>query len=93
LPVEPKQIESAELMVRIWDGGEGEVKEPFKLNGTAYSVTSKVSNHDLVFSKHKVEIHNLKVGENLIELVSDTQKHGIEMLLPFPALAIRLKRE
>ena len=93
LPVEPREIESAELMVRIWDGGEGTVKEPFKLNGTPYPITSKVSNHDLVFTKNKVEVRNLKAGENRIELVSDTEKHGIEMLLPFPALVVRLKRD
>lgn len=91
LPVDPKEIESAELLVRIWDGGEGDVKEPFKVNGVAYPVTSGKAIHDLIYSKNKVDPANLKFGENAIELVVDTHHHGIEMLLPFPALLIKLK--
>jgi hypothetical protein len=92
LPVNPKEIEKAELIVRIWDGGEGEVREPFKLNGVAYPVISGKANHDLVFTKHQVCIENLKYGENIIELISDTEHHGIEVLLPFPALIVRMKK-
>jgi hypothetical protein len=91
LPVDPKEIASAELQVKIWDGGEGDVKEPFKLNGIAYPVTSKKADHMPHLTKHIVEPTNLKLGENTVELFSDTQHHGIEMMLPFPALIIRLK--
>jgi hypothetical protein len=93
LPVDPKQIESAELLVRIWDGGEGDIKEPFKVNGVAYDITSKKAIHDLIYSKNKVDPANLKIGENAIELKVDTHHHGIEMLLPFPALVVRLKNK
>lgn len=93
LPVEPNQIENAELFVKIWDGGEGDIKDPFKLNGIAYAITGKHSDHDIHLTKHLVDAKNLKAGENTIELLSDTPNHGIEMLLPFPALIIRLKNK
>ena len=92
LPFDPKEIESAELTVKIWDGGEGTVAEPFKLNGIAYEITGKHADHDVHLTKHVVDAKDLKAGENIIELISETKNHGIEMLLPFPALIVRLKK-
>ncbi|NEW84912.1 MAG: hypothetical protein GZ094_21445 [Mariniphaga sp.] len=92
LPFDPKEIESAELMVKIWDGGEGTVADPFKLNGIAYAITRKHADHDVHLTKHVVDAKNLKASENTIELNSETKNHGIEMLLPFPALIVRLKK-
>lgn len=92
LTMDPKEIEMAELQVKIWDGGEGDVAEPFKLNGVGYPVTSKKSDHKPHLTKHKVETSNLKLGENTVELYSDTKHHGIEMMIPFPALIVRLKK-
>ena len=89
LPRDPANAESARLMIRIWDGGEGTVKEHFKINGHPYSITSGRANHDLVFTNVDVDINHLKAGENIFTLLSDTEHHGIEVLLPGPCLVLR----
>jgi hypothetical protein len=86
------EIESAELHIRIWDGGEGEVKEPFKLNGVPYKITSGKAVHDLVYTINKVDTKTLKQGLNELQLLSDTEHHGIEVCWPGPALIIRFKK-
>jgi len=89
LPSNPSEALSARLMVRIWDGGEGNVTEPFKINGHSYSITSGKANHDLVFTNLEVDVKHLKLGENTFTLLSDTEHHGIEVLLPGPCLLLR----
>jgi hypothetical protein len=89
LPLSPVNAESARLMVRVWDGGEGTVKEHFKINGHPYSITSGKANHDLVFTNVEVDIEHLKPGSNTLTLLSDTEHHGIEVLLPGPCLLLR----
>ena len=92
LPHNPSDAESARLMVRIWDGGEGNVTEPFKINGHPYSITSGKANHDLVFTNLEVDVKHLKLGENTLTLLSDTEHHGIEVLLPGPCLFLRFNK-
>jgi len=92
LPRNPADVESAMLMVRIWDGGEGTVTEHFKINGHPYSITSGRANHDLVFTNVEVDINHLKAGENTLTLLSDTEHHGIEVLLPGPCLVLRYSK-
>ena len=89
LPLSPANAQSARLMVRIWDGGEGTVTEHFKINGHPYSITSGKANHDLVFTNVDVDVKHLKFGENTLTLLSDTEHHGIEVLLPGPCLLLR----
>jgi len=89
LPRNPANAESARLMIRIWDGGEGTVTEHFKINGHPYSITSGRANHDLVFKNIEVNIEHLKAGSNSLTLLSDTEHHGIEILLPGPCLLLR----
>jgi len=89
LPRNPANAESAGLMVRVWDGGEGTVTEHFKINGHPYSITSGKANHDLVFTNVEVNLKHLKLGENTFTLLSDTEHHGIEVLLPGPCLLLR----
>jgi hypothetical protein len=91
LPYDIKKIESAELHIRIWDGGEGEVKEPFKLNGVPYKITTGRAVHDIVYSICRIDPETIKPGINEIELLSDTEHHGIEVCWPGPALIIRYK--
>lgn len=88
---EPSKIEEAYLYTRIWDGGEGTVKDPFKMNGVPYRITAGNAPHDLVSTVNKVNPSNLEYGINTIELYSDTDHHGIEICLPGPALLIRYK--
>jgi hypothetical protein len=86
------EIENAELHIRIWDGGEGEVKEPFKMNGVPYKITSGKAVHDLVYTINKVDAGTLKHGLNEIQLFSDTEHHGIEVIWPGPAIIVRFKK-
>jgi hypothetical protein len=89
LPLSPVNAESARLMVRVWDGGEGTVKDPFTINGHPYSITSGKANHDIVFTNVEVNVEHLKLGSNTLTLLSDTEHHGIEVLLPGPCLVLR----
>jgi len=90
LDADPKLIEQAQLHVVIWDGGAGDAKTPFALNGHALSVAGK-GRHDVVYRVLKVDPAILKKGQNEIALVSSTKHHGIEVLLPGPALMVRTK--
>jgi hypothetical protein len=91
LDVEPAKIERAELFVVTWTGGPGEVKDYFTLNGKQFPV-AEGSKHIPVFSRLPVEPSLLKQGANTIELLSDTEHHGIEVLLPGPALVVRRRQ-
>jgi len=91
LSVEPKNIVKAELQIKIWDGGEGEVENPFTINGHAYPITSKRAIHDVVHTIIDVDPAHLSYGDNEMKLVSDTHHHGIEILRPGPCLVIRTK--
>ncbi len=88
LEIDPAQIEEAQLHVSVWDGGAGTVEDYFTLNGTPLDVAGDGS-HDVIYSVVPISPDLLKKGENRIELVSDTEHHGIEVLLPGPVLAVR----
>ena len=89
LPADLTDVESARLMVRVWDGGEGAVREHFKINGHPYSITSGRAIHDLVFTDVEVNVEHLEAGANTLALLSDTEHHGIEVLLPGPCILLR----
>ncbi|MBW8042508.1 MAG: hypothetical protein FVQ85_21280 [Planctomycetes bacterium] len=89
LPEDISSLQRVQLMIKIWDGGEGNVKEPFKINGHPYSITSRRAVHDVVFTVTKINPRHLKPGKNQITLLSDTEHHGIEVLLPGPVLIAR----
>ena len=76
------------LWVKIWDGGEGGVQDPFTLNGHPYSVTSGEAVHDVVFSRLEVDPAHIVEGKNEFVLLSDTEHHGVEVLLPGPCLTL-----
>lgn len=90
LDIEPTAIEEANLHVVTWDGGAGTIEEYFKLNGEFFPVAAE-GLHDVIYSVLPVDPSLLKKGENRFELLSDTEHHGIEVLLPGPALTIRYK--
>lgn len=90
LDTEPSLIEEAYLHIVTWDGGAGTIKGYFKLNGVPFPVADK-GRHDVIYSVLPVEPSLLRKGENKMELLSDTEHHGIEVLLPGPALVIRYK--
>ena len=92
LDVDPARIEKAELHVVTWTGGAGTVKEYFKLNGVHYPV-AEGARHELVYSRLPADPRNLRRGLNRIELLSDTQHHGIEVINPGPALMVRYRQD
>jgi hypothetical protein len=92
LDVNPNRIERAELHVNAWTGGSGEVKDYFKLNGRPYPV-AEGARHELVYSRLPMEPSALRQGLNRIELLSSTEHHGIEILLPGPCLMVRSRQD
>jgi hypothetical protein len=91
LPFDQGQIERAELHVVVWDGGAGTVRDNFMLNGEAFPVAD-VGRHDVLYRRLAVAPSLLRRGKNTIELLSNTDHHGIEVLLPGPAIVVRRSR-
>jgi hypothetical protein len=88
---EPGEIDRAELHVVVWDGGAGTVRENFLLNGEFFPV-AETGRHDVLYRRLAVPPSLLRLGKNTIELLSNTDHHGIEVLLPGPAIVVRTKR-
>ena len=88
LDVAPAKIERAELHVVIWDGGKGATPEPFTLNGRALAVAGG-GRHDVLYRIVPVDPRLLRRGANEVRVLSDTKHHGIEVVLPGPALMVR----
>lgn len=89
---EPGRIEKAELHVVVWDGGRGKADNPFTLNGHPLSVAGE-GRHDVLYRKLDVDPKVVKRGANRIVVFSDTDHHGIEVLLPGPALMLRTRKK
>ena len=88
LDAAPDLIEKAELHVVVWDGGRGNVKDYFTLNGQQFDV-ARDARHNTIYSVLSVPPALLRKGLNEIVLLSDTEHHGIEVLEPGPALVLR----
>ncbi len=46
---------------------------------------------DLIYSRLDIKPSMLKHGDNVVEVRSDTEQHGVEVMLPGPALFVRTK--
>lgn len=88
LDVVPAEIERAQLHAVVWDGGRGTVDAPFTLNGEPLPVVGE-GQHDVRYRVLEIEPGRLKTGNNEVTVLSDTEHHGIEVLLPGPALIVR----
>lgn len=88
--VDPANIEQAELHVVLRDGGVGNKKDYFTLNGVPLALAEK-GGGEVLYRKISVDLKVLKRGLNRIELSTDAEQHGLEVLLPGPALVIRSK--
>ncbi|HOW66620.1 MAG TPA: hypothetical protein PK256_15155 [Verrucomicrobiota bacterium] len=88
LDVDPGCIEKAELHMITWTGGAGTVKSYFTINGVHYPV-AEGDRHELVYSRLPVDPKDLRRGLNQMELLSDTEHHGIEVIYPGPAIVVR----
>ena len=91
LGMDPAGIERAQLHVVIWDGGCGTVDDPFSLNGEPIPVVGE-GEHDVLYRVLEIDPQILQQGANEIVVVSNTAHHGIEILLPGPALIVRRGR-
>lgn len=91
LDIGPEKIQKAELHIVIWDGGRGNVENPFTLNGHPISITGN-GKHDVMYVKTEIPKAFISKGSNEIELLSDTEHHGIEVLLPGPAFMLSLTK-
>ena len=85
---DPGRIERAELHVVVWDGGAGTVNDYFTINGRPVPVAG-TGKHDVIYTRRELDPRLLERGTNRIELRSDTEHHGIEVLMPGPALMVR----
>jgi hypothetical protein len=92
LAVEPTRIERAVHHVIVWDGGRGEISNYYTLNGHPLP-TAGAGRHDVIYTALDVDSVNVLKGVNRIELLSDTEHHGIECLLPGPALMVRYRAQ
>ena len=88
LDADPARIERAELHVVVWDGGAGTVKDYFTFNGRPVPVAA-TGKHDVIYSRRELDPRLFERGTNRIELRSDTEHHGIEVLMPGPAIMVR----
>ena len=60
----------------------------FTVNGRPVPVAG-AGNHDVLYSRRELDPRLLERGTNRIKLRSDTEHHGIEVLMPGPALMVR----
>lgn len=88
LDTDPAGVEGAELHVVIWDGGAGNVRDYFTLNGTPLRVSGG-GKHDVLYRVVSIDPLLLRKGGNIVRVLSDTEHHGLEVLRPGPALFIR----
>ncbi len=91
LDIAPALIDRASLSICVWDGGAGEVKDYFTLNGHALNVAA-AGGHDVIYSVVDLDPQWLQVGKNAARLLSDTEHHGIEVLYPGPLMTIRYRQ-
>jgi len=91
LEADPATIEKAQLHVVVWEGGRGKVAHPLSLNGVALPTPTWRGAHELIYSVLDVDPAILKKGDNTVELLSDTDHHGIEVCLPGPAMIVRFR--
>ena len=90
LDVEPASIERAQLHIAVWDGGCGAIKQCVSFNGQPVPVTGAGA-HNLMYTVLDLDPKKLRKGANVIDLMSDTEEHGVEIMLPGPALMVRTR--
>lgn len=79
---------SARLHARFWNGGAGTVTTPVLLNDAPVGFDLTGAPHDLSNQVADIPLEHLRPGSNTFTLTSDTEHHGIEVLLPGPVLEL-----
>ena len=93
LPADLSGAVRARLQVKVWDGGQGKTARPFTINGRPYNILSGRAVHDVVYTDIEIALSDLLPGPNTLKLLSDTDHHGIEILLPGPCLTLRFNKD
>jgi hypothetical protein len=83
-----KKIRRAVLHARFWDGADFSGDSPVSINSQPVDVLDGEARHDLVYVKHEIDPAILTCGENIFATKCETKHHGLEVLLPGPALQI-----
>jgi hypothetical protein len=91
IELESAEIERAILHIAVWGGNAGTVTKYFTLNGHFFPIAPPKGEGPIWYHQIDVPAALLKPGSNTIELLSDTEHHGIEVLRPGPALTVRYR--
>ncbi len=87
---DPNLIEQAELQIVFRDSDAALTENYLRINGQRVAITGE-GKREIIYRKIKFDPKLLKRGVNQIELEPQPEQHGIEILLPGPALMIRSK--
>ena len=90
LPHDPAAVEAAALHVALWDIGSGTTADPVTLNGAPLPVAG-AGNHNTLLRTVTVDPATLRRGRNRLRVLGETTHHGLEILSPGPALAVRVR--
>jgi hypothetical protein len=78
------QATSAKLFVQTWNGIDGEATEINSWTAPLYGLSHYYSLDEIIMAASA-----LKIGTNTVTYKSLTTHHGIEILWPGPAVAVR----
>ncbi len=81
-------VERAQLTFSVWDGGSEAEGPPYLLNGHGLPLDSD-GEHKSRLMTCDVPADVLRAGDNEFTVVAPTKHHGLEVLLPGPALLLR----
>lgn len=87
---DPNLIEQAELQLVFRDSDTAALENYLKINGQRIAIAG-AGKREIIYRKILIDPKILKRGVNQIELEPQSEHHGIEILLPGPALMIRSK--
>lgn len=76
----------AVLALRTWHGWDGH-HDPLDLNGHQFPIDGR--NHHYDFDLRPVPVSELRRGDNVFRISSNTEHHMLEVLWPGPALLVR----
>ena len=91
IPHDPATIERAQLHVVLWDGEHGKNEDLVTLNGEVLHDAIGPGDHETYYRVVDLPPGLLKRGPNEFAVRAETTHHGIEVLMPGPAITVRVK--
>ena len=91
VPHDPADVERAQLHVVLWDGEHGDNADLVTLNGEVLHDAIGPGDHETYYRVVDIPPGLLKRGPNEFAVRADTTHHGIEVLMPGPAIAVRVR--